>query len=261
MGRLKHRSLLTIVMGGLYAILFLAIGPCTRSLTQEEVNFLNSWADELPRYFGPGFLSQDQVRNENNKAEAELRDRLSQLNDRMSFNLPEDMKIDDTNQFPIMDYRIIRERYVEKIRSKLGEATEGDLPFPPEPAGNLRRDRIDRNLVQIYLLDRFVNTFTGFSFYDIRIGQGRPRKNQRVTCELIDRADEFPFTFNFTSSLEETLRWVDRLRNEEGFFYVSSLEIFPAEIPGAVRVNARIVSIDIKQKTKLAIRPLKLEDL
>ncbi len=259
--RWGHRTLLVGLTIAIFVILFGAIGPCVRTTTQDEVSFLSGWAVQLPKYYGKDYLTREEVRKACENAENSLRKDLTVLDEKIGFQLPPELRIPENNIYPIMAFRELRGKYLDKIRSKLGDTTSGDIPFPRMPTGQLGRDKINTSLTQIHLLDMLINTFHGLTFLNLSITQGRPSKNQRVRCTLVRAANEYMFLFNFTSSLEETLRWIDRLRNDDGFFYLREIEMIPSQSqPGLVEVRSTLVSVLIEQKKVLRFRALKLED-
>jgi hypothetical protein len=260
MFRGQHRSFLTTFIGILLGLMFIFIGPCSSRMAADDVTFLRTWSEHLPRFFSPSTVTQEDLRRDHKEAEVELRRRLEALNDRIAFKLPKELQIPANSLYPIMEYMKIRERYVDKIRARLGDAPATDIPFPREPTSSMTLEKIEENLVKIHLLDMLLNTFQGFSFQEIRISEARPNRNQRVGCDLIDRATEYVLNFEFVSSLEETLRWIDRLRNEKGFFYVRSIEMRPAQnVPNGIEVNAGLVAVSLEAKDNLFFSPVRLD--
>lgn len=258
--RFKHRSFFMVSLSGIFGLLFLAIGPCTRSNTQEEITFLLGWSDKLPDYANPGYQSGDQARKIADKAEVKLREELDRLNDRISFELPDELYVDENVAYPIMKYRRLRQEYRDKILGRISDRVETDVPLPREATQSMNPESIRSNLTRLHLLDMLVNTFQGFSFTDIRLSDAKPSRNQRVKCELVEQVKEYTFNFDFSSSLEETLRWIDRLRSDAGFFYIKRITINPdPDQPGFVRVKSFVTSLELEQAIRLDHQPIRLE--
>lgn len=249
MFRWRRRSVLLFFLISLTTLLFFVIGPINRGATRAEINFLSGWSVRLGTYFSPNYLTSTSIRKESDRVLKQIVKNLTDLNDVIAFELPEDLTIPKTWSYPNLQYKSIRSQRFERMRAEIEVYSVSAIPFPREVSSNLNRDFINRNLMQIYLLEELVATFKGLSFRKLRISEVRETKNQLVACRLIQHAQIYSIGFDFTAPIEEILLWIDRLRTDRGFYYLTRIEMTPdAEQPSAIRVKTEVTTIGFRQR-------------